>query len=110
MIIRLSIIYAVLFSLVASPIKAGEVTGTVTQILARSDGFHYVYTTGTATNKPACATSNFWAIKDENSKTGQHQFAMLLTAYTSGKTVTISGTNACTRHANGEDIDRVWLK
>jgi len=46
-------------------------------------------------------------IKDENSNTGKQQLAILLAARASGETITVDGSNTCTRWGDGEDVDLV---
>ncbi len=104
--------YFLLFSLFTSQAFAGSQTGKVTSILVRqSDGLHYFYMSGVGENKPDCASSHtYWMIKDENSTVGKTQFSMLLTAYASGKTISVIGTNSCTRWGDGEDLNSIALK
>ncbi|MDO6708528.1 hypothetical protein [Photobacterium sp. 1_MG-2023] len=90
---------------------AGSVTGTVSQIIVRDDGLHYVYINGEATNRAACAQKNdYWMIKDENSTYGKSQYSMLLAANASGKTVSIVGAGTCMRWKDGEDIQSISIK
>jgi len=87
---------------------AGSQTGTIIGIHVRaSDGLIYVLIDGPMSNRPACATINYWMIKNENSTTGKQQLAQLLAARASGKQVTLVGSNTCTRWSDGEDIDDV---
>lgn len=48
-------------------------------------------------------------IKDENSATGKRQFALLTAARLTGAVITVSGTGACTRWGNGEDVDGITI-
>lgn len=98
--------------LVTLSVQAGWQEGQITKILVRqSDGLHYFFMSGTATNRPACAAGHtYWILKDENSIAGKSQLSMLLTAYASGKTVSVSGTDACTRWGDGEDVNVIQLK
>lgn len=91
---------------------AGSQTGKVTNIIVRqSDGLHYFYMSGTGENRPDCAASHtYWMIKDENSTVGKTQFSMLLTAYASGRTITVAGTNTCTCWGDGEDVNVIQLR
>lgn len=90
---------------------AGVQTGVITQIMVRaSDDLHYFYMSNEATGRPACGTGTYWMIRDENSATGKHKFAMLLAAYAAGSQVTITGTDTCTRWANGEDVNMVRVR
>ena len=93
-------------------VNAGSQQGKVTSVLVRqSDGLHYFYISGTANGRPSCANGfSYWMIKDENSAAGRSQLSMLLTAYASGKTVRVTGTGACTRWGDGEDLNTIQLK
>lgn len=89
---------------------AGTQTGQVTKLQTRaSDNLVYFYLTGTPSDRPACATYPYWMIKDETSDTGKRQFAMLMAAYVSGRSVTVHGAGTCTRWGDGEDVDYVIL-
>lgn len=65
--------------LVAGSVVAGTQEGQVTSIVVRdSDGLHLFYMTGTATNRPECASQyRYWIIKDESSNVGKAQLSML---------------------------------
>ena len=105
---RILILLACLFPLVSF---AGSQGGKITQLIARSDNLHYFFLEGTPTNRPDCALSqNYWMIKDENSVAGKTQISMLLTAYASGKAITVVGTGECTRWSDGEDVSYIKLE
>jgi hypothetical protein len=71
---------------------AGEIVGTVFQILSRaSDGLTYAIINGTASGQPPCATHSYFIVMNETSAAGQKQYAMLLAAKASGLTVAITG-------------------
>lgn len=98
-------------TLLSAPLLAGEVTGKVASLIARSsDGLHYVVLDGAIANQPPCATKSYFMVKDETSDTGKSQFAMLLSAYMANRTVTIFGTGGCSRWSDGEDIDGIILR
>lgn len=107
MIIR--IIVAVIFLFVSGISLAGTQTGTVQALYVRaSDGLVYFVLSGSVkSSSPACATIGYWMVKDENSAAGKRQYALLLAAQLSGRTVTVVGLNTCTRWSDGEDVD--WL-
>lgn len=87
---------------------AGTQTGHIVHLHVRaSDGLVYVILDGPVSGRPACATINYWMIKNETSSTGKQQLAQLLSARVSGQEITIVGTNSCTRWSDGEDIDDV---
>jgi hypothetical protein len=89
---------------------AGQQTGLITQMHIRSsDGLVYFHLDGAPSGKPACAIYHYWIIKDENSNAGKQQIAALLMAKASGKAITVTGRNACTRWGDGEDVDDIQL-
>lgn len=93
---------------VPGSVLAGSQTGIITAIHVRtSDDLIYVVLDGPISNRPACATINYWMIKNENSTTGKQQLAQLLAARASGQKITLTGLNTCTRWPDGEDIDEV---
>jgi hypothetical protein len=88
--------------------SAGSQTGHIVHLHVRaSDGLIYVILDGPVSGRPACATINYWMVKNETSSTGKQQLAQLLAARVSGQEITIVGTNTCTRWSDGEDIDDV---
>jgi len=100
---------AIIFTLINHHAMAGEITGKVSRLLTNDAGLHWVYITGTVSNKPACSLWSGFAIKDENSSYGKAQFSMLLTAFASGKEVKVTGANTCTRNSAQEDISKLEL-
>lgn len=97
--------FAVLSS---SALAGGNQAGYIANLLIRSsDGLVYVYITGAASDKPACAKNVYWMIKDENSPTGMKQLALLMMAQSKKRFVNITGAGTCSRWSDGEDIDVV---
>lgn len=104
------VVFAFLIFVTAN-VCAGWQEGRVTQIKVReSDGLHYFFLSGAPVSRPACAAYTYWMIKNEHSVAGKSQFSMLVTAYVSGATVKVIGTNECSRWKNGEDVDSIRLK
>jgi len=99
--------FFLLCSVLAAPVFAGSQTGQVTQLITRSsDGLIYFFMSGTGSGRPACTAGNsYWMVKDEESSTGMTQFAMLLSARETGKSITVYGAGTCTRWKDGEDVD-----
>jgi hypothetical protein len=62
------------------------------------------------TNSPACATANYWIIRDENSNAGKQQYAMLLAAQLSGQMVYVIGSNSCDRWPDAEDANEINIE
>ncbi len=102
---------AALFIAVSSAAAASEATGKVAYIVVRDiDGLIYVELDTLRSGKPACAANhNYFMIKDETSPSGRRTYATLLAAKLSGLRVTITGTGACTRWGDGEDIALVKI-
>lgn len=99
--------------LASHTVFSGEQSGKVDVLYARgSDNLHLVTLTGGGlkVDSPACATEGYWLIKDEKSAAGRSQFSQLLSAKISGKTVSISGMNTCSRWGDGEDIDVIVIQ
>ncbi len=105
-------VFLIMLLAVSFNVSAGSQTGTVDYIIVRaSDGLVYFTLKGGALNaRPSCATIGYWMIKDENSSSGKLQYAMILSAHASGKTVTVSGMNVCTRWHDGEDVDYIKIE
>lgn len=102
-----------IFLLASSSISfAGTQEGTVSRIIVRgSDNLHYFYLSGVPSNRPVCANGhNYWMIQDENSAAGKSQLAMLLTAYSSGLNILVTGTDSCDRWGDGEDVETIQFQ
>ncbi|TDF38551.1 hypothetical protein EYS14_12850 [Alteromonadaceae bacterium M269] len=90
---------------------AGSQVGKVESLVVRaSDGLiYFTLKDGALSGRPACATIGYWMIKDENSKVGNQQYSMILSAHAAGKRVQIVGMNTCTRWRDGEDVNSITL-
>ena len=64
------IFFAFSLSLMTLAANAGTQTGTVGDVRVRAtDGLHYFYVSGQASNRAACASgTTYWMIKDEESQ------------------------------------------
>ncbi|EPG38531.1 hypothetical protein F907_01116 [Acinetobacter colistiniresistens] len=94
-------------------VSASEYTGKIEAIVVRdSDGLVYIYLSGNRSSDiPDCAkNTSYMMIKNENSPTGRRQLAMLMMAQATNKTVSVTGTNKCTRWPDGEDIEAIILR
>lgn len=103
---------AFLFGLLAVSVtaSAGLQQGKITKVVVRaSDNLHYFHMSGTAYDKPPCATGTYWTIKDENSISGKSQISILLAAYVSKQTITVAGAGTCTRWLDAEDVDTIFV-
>lgn len=105
-------LFGFLLALSASAARASEGSGRITYLVVRdADGLIYFEVDGRRTPKPACtADQNYFMIRDENSATGKRTYALLLSAFLSGRTIEVSGTGTCTRWSNGEDVYHVRLR
>ncbi len=105
---ELAVLSAAMAFLFSPPAGSSTISGKVGMLQSRaSDGLQYVVVKGNSDLKPACAKNTYYMIKDEKSDAGKAQFAMLMSAYLSGKAVTIYGTGQCGRWSDGEDINAV---
>lgn len=105
-----NLIFAALTYSICCNLFAGQQTGQVTQVRVRaSDGLNYFELSEGHTGRPTCATHAYWMIKDETSDAGKKQLALLLSAKLSGATVTVTGSNTCTRWGDGEDANEIAL-
>ncbi|BFM10137.1 hypothetical protein R50072_02900 [Simiduia litorea] len=98
------------FSLCLSSLtSAGQQTGFVSALHVRaSDGLTYFFLNGSAmADAPACATHGYWMIKDETSKAGERQYALLLAAAAAKKEISVVGMNSCSRWSDGEDVNAI---
>ncbi|OWQ87037.1 hypothetical protein CDN99_20140 [Roseateles aquatilis] len=92
------------------PAHAGNQTGRIKTITIRaSDGLVYFVLENAHQDKPACATGDYWMIKDENSAAGKRQLAVLIAARSMGQPVTAIGPGTCTRWADGEDLNELYM-
>jgi hypothetical protein len=100
------IIHAALLGLAAGwATSVGAETGKVTSLYTRDpDGLQLAEISTRATERATCATQGYMVIRDEKTDTGKAQYAMLMAAYLADRTVTITGSGACTRWRDGEDI------
>lgn len=102
---------AAALAVVSSATVAGDITGYVTHVVTRdSDGLTYAVVAGTPSNRASCAAAtSYWIVAAETTESGKKQYALLLSAKTSGLRVTINGKGTCTRWSDGEDINTLQL-
>jgi len=93
---RLSIALAVVCLGLATPAAfAGTAVGKVYDPYFMYDGTVIVYVNGTHNSPPACATQVGRFIVDATTPAGKVLLSGLLTAYTTGKTVSVVGAGTC---------------
>ncbi len=109
--IKVSMLVSLVLVGLVNIVSASTQEGKITHLFVRaSDGLTYFFLDSAIPNdKPACATHNYWMIKDENSEVGKKQYAMLLAAHSAGRTIKVSGMGTCTRWGDGEDVNSVVL-
>lgn len=92
---------------------AGSSSGQVVGLSVLGGPYNVVYfqigQPGNHTNKPACSTwGEEWALS-LNSEGGRAQYAMLLSALMSGKSVNVAGTNQCTAWGDRETPESITI-
>jgi hypothetical protein len=94
----------VLFLICVFNAYAGTTTGSVNLVYVHGYNDTILFNMeSTAPNYAACATTNRYAVST-TSQQGKNILASILTAKTSGQTITVVGTDACTTHGDSEDI------
>jgi hypothetical protein len=78
-------------------------SGYVTTIIYSGSGFAFVYQNGSRTARPACSVNDRWVIPITTAA-GQSMLAGMMTAYATGKVITVNGTGACSEYADTESI------
>ena len=80
--------------------------GTLSMVIVWSGGQFIVTTSGTRTSIPTCAANQpaRFAL-DSTTAAGKTQAAVLITAYSTGKQVTLVGTGACDVVADTETVN-----
>lgn len=102
------IVSTALMMLATVPAQASTTgPGFITTIHALVGGTPLFIQTGSRTAKPACATSNRWAIP--NSSAGQSMLSILLTAYAQGKRIWIVGTGTCPDWGDSETVSYFYI-
>lgn len=104
-------VFIIPFLVISSCVNAGQIEGKIKEVNIRSgDGLIWIVVDGKKSNKPNCAENwDAMIIKNEKSIEGKQQLAALLSAQASNKTVSIFGSNECTRWSDGEDINLVRI-
>jgi hypothetical protein len=69
-----------------------------------SESCVFVMVEGSITGKPDCSDQGWQFVLDTTTSSGQHTLSFLLSAYTAGKNVTISGTASCSNWNRSEDF------
>lgn len=92
--------------LVASSDASTATAGTLHTLIVWPGGQVLVSTTGTRTGLPSCGAGQPARFAfDSSTAAGKSKLAVLLTAYSLGKTVQVTGTNLCDVVADTETIN-----
>jgi len=109
--------YILFLSLISTALttSAGSAVGKITHILSGPEfGTKVFIAIDTAvTNKPSCAVNNLYSFGLDSAEPGANMWLSMATvAYTSGKTISISGfgENKCTHWVNIEDLKSIRLQ
>lgn len=82
--------------------------GTINTVIVNSQGKAFFTQTGSRSGQPSCATTepNRWAF-DVTTAKGQAMLALVLTAYSAGKQVTVNGIGSCPDWGDTETVDYI---
>ena len=104
---RTRCVFAAILTFFSTVTLGGSVAspGTLSMIIVWSGGQFIVTTSGARTSIPTCAANQpaRFAL-DSTTAAGKTQAAVLITAYSTGKQVTIVGTGACDVVADTETV------
>lgn len=97
---------ALLLTVAAEMAFAGVGSGRVAHI-SPLPGDVVIFATQIHSNKPACSTAgNDWAIKLDTAA-GRATYALLLSAASSNRPITVYGTNDCRYWGDREAVERI---
>lgn len=95
---------------------AGSQTGEVQKLFVSGRDYAapnqnptHLYIAGNYNAKPACATSGYWAV-DTDTQQGKSILSLILTAYATGKQVSLLGTGNCTLRPDMETLFQVGFE
>jgi hypothetical protein len=103
---KLAVGLAAAMIMTASPAEASSVVGKASSILILANGLVFFNMSGTRTTSPSCAAGLplRWVFNGATAA-GQARLSLLLTAYSTGKSLEITGTGACTDWNDTETMD-----
>jgi hypothetical protein len=102
----------VLLSFVFSTALAGTAQGTISKLHTGPayGTLFFVTVSAASTGMPACKTNPAFSFAfDSAAPAGKNTLALLMLAYTTGKSVTISGENRCSLYSDTEDLRWVLI-
>ncbi len=86
-------------------------SGTLFNFHFMNNGVIIVYTTGTRSGVPACASSQPQRFAlDATTTAGKTQLSGLISAHAAKKPITIYGTGACTAYGDSETINFFYVQ
>jgi hypothetical protein len=103
------------FLLICGYAFAGIQAGTIEKLFVSGRDYAppyqnptHVSMDGIYNEKPACATSGYWAINTETEQ-GKAILTLVLTSYATGKSLTFYGTGTCSLRPDMETVFQVGL-
>lgn len=84
-------------------------TGPFYDSLCNSESCVFITLDGSISTKPTCNTSEAHFVLDASTSAGKNHLSVILSAFMTGKYVTISGTGACTHYQNTEDFRYIYF-
>ncbi len=85
----------ILFISYSTALCAGEQVGNVVSITGGGSGPMNFYMSGVHSNRAACAADDVWSITNPASDNAKSLLSIILTAFATGKTISVHGTGAC---------------
>ncbi len=102
-----NLLVAVAAALLAPAVWAGSESGNIEPgWFAYSDGLVFLFLAGTHANSP-CSITERWVI-DPSTSIGKTHFTVFLSAYTSGRSIALVGSNTCA-HSNTEIVATITV-
>ena len=100
---------AATFAVCSTAAFAGNSSGTPTGVMAAQNGI-VIFSAGTKAGGPACAAvPNDWAV-DTSTAEGKAIYALLLTAVSTGRNVSVNGANNCSAWGDRETAAQLQLQ
>jgi hypothetical protein len=97
-------------ALVPSPTDAGSTpTVNIIAVDVRNTGIFLVDVSQPTAGAPVCASVTNRLSADTNTAGGKALLQLAISAYLSGKPVSIDGTGACSEYSNIESIARIYV-
>lgn len=91
-----------------SAAMAGDGAGKVIQLMAHTGDIVIFSLDGGHTGRPACSAPGTWALS-LSTQSGRAMYALLLSAQSQGKQVSVHGTGACGAWGDREEPQYLWI-